>query len=40
VITDFYGRFASDFPLAYYWVGMKSFGYLAVEFFDKGVGFS
>ena len=40
VITDFCGRFAQDFPLAYRWVGLKPFGHPAVEFFDKGVGFS
>ena len=32
--------FASDFPLAYRWVMLKSFGHPAIEFFDKGVGFS
>ena len=40
MITDFCGRFASDFPLAYRWVGLKLFGHPIVEFFDKGVGFS
>ena len=39
VITDFCGRFASNFPLAFHWVGLKPFGHPAVEFFDKGVGF-
>ena len=40
VITDFYGRFKSDFPLAFHWVGLKPIGHPSVEFFDKGVGFS
>ena len=40
VITDFCGRFEFDFPLAFCWVGLKSIGDPAVEFFDKGVGFS
>ena len=40
VITDFYGRFESDFPLAFRWVGLKPIGHLAVEFSNKGVGFS
>ena len=39
VITDFCGRFASDFLLAFPWVGLKLFEHPAVEFFDKGVGF-
>ena len=39
VITDFYGRFAFDFLLAFRWVGLKPFGHPVVEFFDKGVGF-
>jgi len=34
VIIDFCGRFASDFPLAFRWVGMKSIGHSAVESFD------
>jgi len=40
VITDFCGWFASDFPLAFRWVGLKPIRHLTVEFFDKGVGFS
>ena len=40
VITDFCGHFVSDFLLAYYWDELKLFGHSAVEFFDKGVGFS
>ena len=39
VIIDFCGRFKSDFPLAFRWVGLKLIGPV-VEFFDKGVGFS
>ena len=40
MITDFYGRFISDFPLAYHGVGLKPFRHPTIEFFDKGVGFS
>ncbi|KAL0016294.1 hypothetical protein SO802_003363 [Lithocarpus litseifolius] len=40
VITDFCGRFNSDFPLVFRWVGLKPINQPAVEFFDKGVGFS
>ena len=40
VIIDFCGRFKSDFPLAFRWVGLKLIGHPVVEFFDKGVGFS
>ena len=40
VITDFYGRFEFDFPLAFRWVGLKPIDHPAIEFFDKGVGFS
>ena len=39
VITDFCGQFASDFSLAFRWVGLKLLRHLAVEFFDKGVRF-
>ena len=39
VITDFCNYFLSDFPSAYHWVGLKPFRHLAVELFDKGVGF-
>ena len=39
VITNFYGRFAFNFLLAFHWVGLKPFGHPIVEFFDKGVGF-
>ena len=40
IITDFYARFEYDFPLAFHRVVLKPIGHLAVEFFDKGVGFS
>ena len=40
VITNFCGRFVTNFPLAYHWVRLKPFGHPVVEFFDKGVGFS
>ncbi|KAK9999043.1 hypothetical protein SO802_018646 [Lithocarpus litseifolius] len=40
VITDFCGKFEFDFPLAFRSVGLKPIDHLAVEFFDKGVGFS
>ena len=40
MITDFCGCFVSDFLLAYRWVGLKPFRHLAVEFFNRGVGFS
>ena len=40
VITDFCGGFEFDFPLAFCWVGLKPIGHHAIEFFDKGVGFS
>ena len=40
VITDFHRGFDIEFSLAYYWVGLKPFGNLAVKFYDKGVGFS
>ncbi|XP_075654977.1 uncharacterized protein LOC142625166 [Castanea sativa] len=40
VITDFCGRFDSDFPLVFRWVGLKPIDHPAIEFFDKGVGFS
>ena len=39
VITNLCGRFATDFPSAYHWVGLKPFGHPTIEFFDKGVGF-
>ena len=39
-ITDFCGRFKSDFPLAFRWVGLKPIDHSAVESFDQGVGFS
>ena len=32
-------HFVYDFPSACCWVGLKSFRHLAVEFFNKGVGF-
>ena len=40
VITDFCGRFESDFPLAFRWSGLKPIGYSVVESFDEGIGFS
>ena len=40
VITDFCDFFVSDFLLAYRWVGLEPFGDPAMEFFNKGVGFS
>ena len=40
VITDFCGRFEYDFPLAFCWVGLKLIGHFAVQFSNKGVGFS
>ena len=40
MITDFCGRFESDFPLASRWSGFKPIGYSVVESFDEGVGFS
>ena len=40
VITDFGGKFESDFPLAFHWSGLKPIGYSVVESFDEGVGFS
>ena len=39
VITDFCGQFASDFPLAFRWIGLKLLGHPTIEFFDKGFGF-
>ena len=39
VITDFCGRFESDFPLAFCWSGLKPIDYFVVEYFDEGVGF-
>ena len=40
MITDFCGRFDSDFPLAFRWSGLKPIDYSVVESFDEGVGFS
>nr|XP_023874071.1 uncharacterized protein LOC111986625 [Quercus suber] len=40
VITNFCGRFEFDFLLAFRWAGLKPIGHPAIEFFDKGVGFS
>ena len=40
VITDFCGRFESNFPLAFRWSGLKPIGYSVVESFNEGVGFS
>ena len=39
-VQTFIGGFVIEFPLAYRWVGLKPFGNPAVEFYDKGVGFS
>nr|POE79189.1 hypothetical protein CFP56_39913 [Quercus suber] len=36
VITDFCGRFESDFPLAFRWSSLKPIGHLVVESFDSG----
>ena len=33
VITDFYGNFVDEFPIAYHFVGLKPIGHPAVEFF-------
>ena len=35
VITNFYGGFVIELPLAYPWVGLKPLGHPVVEFFDK-----
>ena len=40
VITDFYGRFEFDFPLAFRWSSLKPIDYSVIESFDEGVGFS
>ena len=40
VITDFCGRFESDFLLAFCWFGLKPIDYFVVKSFDEGVGFS
>ena len=40
MITNFCGRFESDFPLTFRWSGLKPIGYSVVESFDEGVGFS
>ena len=40
MITDFCGRFESNFPLAFRWSGLKPIGYSMVESFDESVGFS
>ena len=40
VITDFYGRFEFDFPLAFHWSGLNPIDYSIVESFDEGIGFS
>lgn len=37
---NFCRSFVTKFPLAYHWVGLKPFGHLVVDYFDKGVGFS
>ena len=39
-ITNFCGRFESDFPLAFRWCGLKPIDYSAVKSFDEGMGFS
>ena len=42
MITDFWwgGGVVLEFLLEYHWVGLKPFGHSAVEFFNKGMGFS
>ena len=40
MITNFCGRFESDFLLAFRWSGLKPISYSVVESFDEGVGFS
>ena len=40
IITNFYDRFESDFPLAFRWSGLKPIDHFAVEPFNKGIGFS
>ena len=40
MITDFWGRFESNFPIAFRWSGLKPIGFSMVESFDEGVGFS
>ena len=40
VITDFCGKFESNFPLAFRWSGLKPIDYSVVESFDEGVSFS
>ena len=39
VITDFCGQFASDFSLAFRWVGLKLLRHLAIESLIKELGF-
>ena len=39
VITNFYGRFEFNFPLAFRWVGLKPIDHPTIEFFNKGLGF-
>ena len=39
-ITDFCGKFESDFPLAFRWVDLKPIDHSTVESFDQSVGFS
>ena len=39
-ITDFCGKFESNFPLAFRWVGLNPIDHFAVESFDQGIGFS
>ena len=40
VITDFCGRFESNFPLAFRWFDLKPIDYSVVESFNEGVDFS
>ena len=40
VITNFCDRFEFEFSLTFCWVGLNPIGHPAIEFFDKGVGFS
>ena len=40
MITDFCGRFESNFSLAFRRFGLKPIAYSVVKSFDEGVGFS
>ena len=39
MIIDLCGCFASDFPLAYRWVGLKPFGHPVVKFLTRELVF-